>query len=262
MKNHTDSFDGLELIDSGHILGSRGLLIDGEVFYTGDISVRDRAFLRGARVPRCKTLILESTYGKPGFVFPSTGEIVDSVNKIISNLYSRGVPAILMGYPLGKAQVLTSLFRHWQPLYLHDSIIEMNNVYQDLGVDLGAGTAYSQAEEDGMLSRKPWIMVAPKTGPRSPFVQQMKDRYGAVTIGFTGWALANWSRFFSGLDYSIPLSDHCDFKELLSIVRACSPSKVYTFHGYAKELASHLTGLGYDAEALVRSNHVLSDYAG
>jgi len=27
--------DGLQLVENGHILGSRGLLIDGEVYYTG-----------------------------------------------------------------------------------------------------------------------------------------------------------------------------------------------------------------------------------
>ncbi|HJU58352.1 MAG TPA: hypothetical protein VJ583_01270, partial [Nitrososphaeraceae archaeon] len=35
----------LELIDSGHILGSKGLLAFNEIFYTGDISLRKRAFL-------------------------------------------------------------------------------------------------------------------------------------------------------------------------------------------------------------------------
>lgn len=260
IKKHSESMDGFELVDSGHILGSRGLLIDGEVFYTGDICVRDRAFLKGAKTPKCHTLILESTYGRPEFVFPSIESVMDDVNRIISELYSKCVPVILMGYPLGKAQVLTSLFRHWQPLYLHDSVQEMNSVHNDLGVDLGSCTSYSEAEEKDLLSKKPWIMIAPKTGPRSKFVQEMKERYNAVTMGFTGWALANWNHFFSGLDYSMPLSDHCDFNELISIVKACDPSKVYTFHGYAKELASHLGRLGYDAEPLVRNNHRISDY--
>ena len=44
--------EGFELIDTGHILGSRGLLIGGdEVFYTGDISIRERAFMKPAKVP-------------------------------------------------------------------------------------------------------------------------------------------------------------------------------------------------------------------
>src|SRR5688572_11514029 len=58
--------EGFDLIDTGHILGSRGLLIGGDqVFYTGDISIRERAFMKPAKLPNAKTLIIESTFGKP-----------------------------------------------------------------------------------------------------------------------------------------------------------------------------------------------------
>ena len=39
------------LIDSGHILGAKGLLFD-DVFYTGDICTRDRAFLKASIIPK------------------------------------------------------------------------------------------------------------------------------------------------------------------------------------------------------------------
>lgn len=254
LENYNESLDGFKLIDSGHILGSRGLLIDDKIFYTGDISVRDRAFLKGARVPKCEALILESTYGKPEFKFPSVNEVADNANKIISNLYSKGVPVILVGYPLGKAQVLTSMFKHWEPLYVHDSVYAMNRVYSDLGIDLPEAITYSQAEQDNLLSKRPWIMVAPKMSSGSKFISVMKDRCNAVTVGFSGWALTNWYKYSSGLDYALPLSDHCDFDELISIVKECNPSKVYTFHGYAAELAMQLNKLGYDSEPLARES--------
>jgi len=254
MERYDESLDGFELIDSGHILGSKGLLIDGKTFYTGDVSTRDREFLKGAKIPKCETLILESTYGKPEFKFPSINEITKNANKIISNIYSKGVPVILMGYPLGKAQVLTSMFKHWQPLYLHDSVHRMNQVYRDLGIDLGDAIPYSQAEQDNLLNKKPWVMVAPKMSSSSKFVLDMKDRYNAVTVGFSGWASANWYRYSSGLDYALPLSDHCDFDDLISLVKRCDPSKVYTFHGYSAELAMQLNRLGYDSEPLARES--------
>ncbi len=261
MARYDESLDGFELIDSGHILGSKGLLIDGKIFYTGDVSTRDRAFLKGAKIPKCEVLILESTYGKPEFRFPSVNEIIENANRIISNLYSKGVPVILMGYPLGKAQVLTSMFKHWQPLYLHDSVYKMNQICSDLGVDLGDAVPYSRAEADNLLSKKPWVMVAPKMSADSKFVLDMKQRYKAVTIGFSGWALTDWYRYSSGLDYSLPLSDHCDFHELVSIVKTGNPSKVYTFHGYSADLAAQLNKMGYHAEPLVRENYRLSDFA-
>jgi len=50
------------MLDSGHILGAKGLLFD-EIFYTGDICTRKRGFLEGAKIPKCKTLITECTFG-------------------------------------------------------------------------------------------------------------------------------------------------------------------------------------------------------
>lgn len=239
--------DGFQLVDTGHILGSRGLLVGDDVYYTGDISMRERAFLRPAKVPHAKTLIIESTFGRPEYVFPPLSEVTHRTNKIISEMYDLGIPVILMGYTLGKAQLLTKLFGHWDPI-VHDSVARINSVYSELGVKL-AGTTHRQAEEQAMLSKgKPWVMVAPLMSERSAFVREMKDRYDAVTIGFSGWAIGNRYRYMMGLDYVMPLSDHCDYRELVAAVKQCRPDKVYTFHGFAKEFAESLCEMGFDAE--------------
>ena len=46
----------------------------------------------------------------------------------------------------------------------------------------------------------------------------------------------------------MPMSDHCDYKELVDAVKQCRPEKVYTFHGFAAEFAKSLRQMGYDAE--------------
>ena len=48
--------ENFSMLDSGHILGSKGLFFE-DIFYTGDISLRDRGFLHGAKIPKCKTLV-------------------------------------------------------------------------------------------------------------------------------------------------------------------------------------------------------------
>jgi putative mRNA 3-end processing factor len=76
----------------------------------------------------------------------------------------------------------------------------------------------------------------------------MKYKHGAVTIGFSGWAVGSRYRYMMGLDYVMPLSDHCDYIELVEAVRQCNPDNVYTFHGFAKEFADSLQEMGFDAE--------------
>ena len=249
MQNHVEKMDDYFLIDSGHILGSKGLLFD-DIFYTGDICTRDRGFLKGAKIPKCKTLITECTFGLPEFVFPKLEVIKKQVNELISELYTRGVPVILMGYQLGKAQTITHLFGHWSPLYLHDSVKEMNDLHQQLGVPLMEGMGHSEAQNKGLLDKKPWIMVTPMMSEKNNFLREMRTKYGAVTIGFSGWAQSTKFPFGRRTDYSIAMSDHCDFDELVSMVVQSGAEQIYAIHGFVEEFTAHLRKIGITAHPL------------
>ena len=250
MENHVDSLDNFSLINSGHILGAKGLLFD-DIFYTGDLCTRDRGFLKGATIPKCKTLITECTFGLPEFVFPKLDDMLKQVNELISDLYTKGIPVILMGYQLGKAQTITQFFGHWGPLYLHDSIKAMNSLHQKFGISLKDGIGHTEAEKNGLLGKKPWIMVAPLMSSKNKFVQDMKSKYGAVTIGFSGWAQSNRFSFGRRTDYSIPISDHCDYNELMDVVVRSGAEQVYTIHGFVNEFASDLRSMGINAQPLL-----------
>ena len=253
MKNHVQSLDDFTLVDSGHILGAKGLLFH-DLFYTGDICTRNRGFLTGAIIPKCKTLITECTFGLPEFAFPQITYLQKQVNELISSLYGKGIPVILMGYQLGKAQTLTQLFGHWGPLYFHDSIKQMNDLHKKFGVPLNDGIGHSEAQKLGLLDKKPWLMIAPMASSKSAFVSEMKSKYGAVTIGFSGWAQSTKFAFGRRTDYSFPLSDHCDFSDLVDLVVKSGAEQVYTIHGFVKEFAAHLRKLGINAQPLIENS--------
>ncbi|MGQ0606786.1 MAG: exonuclease [Candidatus Nitrosotenuis sp.] len=248
ISNHVESLDEFKLYDSGHILGARGVLFD-DVFYTGDICTRERGFLKGATIPKCHTLIMECTFGKPEFVFPGIDDTIRRVNELISELYHKGKPILLMGYQLGKAQTISHLFGHWEPLYYHDSVKAMNDLHIKLGVPLKNAIGHTEAGAKGLLNKKPWVMVCPLMSENNPFIKQMKSKYDAITIGFSGWAKSN-APFVRKSDYSIPLSDHCDYLELVDLVKKSGAQKIYTIHGFVDEFASDLTKMGYDAQPL------------
>jgi putative mRNA 3-end processing factor len=256
LSDSREEHDGYRLIDTGHILGSKGLLVNhDEIYYTGDISIKERAFMRPALVPQAETLIIESTFGRPEYVFPDLQEIIHNANKIISEMYDKGIPVILMGYPLGKAQLLTEIFGHWDPLYVHDSVYNMNSIYSKLGIPLKHTVKHSAAESQNLLSKnKPWIMISPLFHRRNGFVKRMKESHGAITIGFSGWAVNTSYKFMMGLDYCLPMSDHCDYLDLVHVVKKCSPKKIYTFHGFSTDFAKTLRKLGFDAEPLLEKD--------
>ena len=239
------------LLDSGHILGSKALLIDDELYYTGDISIRQRAFMKPAFIPKAKMLLIESTFGTPDYVFPKIEEITHETNYIISKMYSNGIPVVLTGYPLGKAQILSYIFKHWEPIYVHDSILEYNNIYSKFGVNIDSYKSFSQAETEGLLSpNRPWLLIAPLSSSRKGFLHYVKEKYNPIMIGFSGWAIKSKYKYILGLDYCFPLSDHCDYNELLAVVKKCDPDMIYTFHGFAAQFACSLTKMGYNASPI------------
>ena len=248
-----DNMENFSLIDTGHILGSKGILFD-DIFYTGDITLRNRGFLKGAKIPKCKTLITECTFGLPEFVFPEVGDIVKQVNEIVSSLYSKGRPVLLLGYELGKSQTISQLFSNWDPLYYHDSVKKMNDLHRNLGMPLKEAMGHSEAESKGLLEKRPWVMVAPMMNAKSQFIQHMRTKYDAITIGFSGWANSTKFPFTRGTDYSIPLSDHCDYNELIQLVNQSGAEKVYTIHGFVEEFAKDLTRQGISAQPLRESS--------
>jgi putative mRNA 3-end processing factor len=246
LQESKEEFHGVDLVDAGHILGSRAILVEDSVFYTGDFSRRDRGFLKGSPGAKCDTLIMETTYGVPRYHFRDTGEIVSKVSKIIADAFDKCRPVVMTGYALGKAQMITYLFRQWDPIYLHESIYDLNEAHIDFGVKIPRLKKYDPRNET-MLERKPWIMISPSSSGRSSFMKMLKEKYGAISIAFTGWAVdQNFARMV-GVDYAFDLSDHCDFPELVDLAKYSNPSKIYTVHGFAEEFAEHLRTIGFDA---------------
>jgi hypothetical protein len=55
-------------------------------------------------------------------------------------------------------------------------------------------------------------------------------------------------------DYSVTMSDHCDFNELVDMVVKSGAEQVYTIHGFVEEFAAHLNTLGISAQPLVKNS--------
>lgn len=257
----TDAVEGVELFDSGHILGSRAIRIEEEVFYTGDASGRARAFLGKCKTRRARVLVTETTYGSPEYEFPQTAKLVREVNGLISSAFDRGLPVVLMGYPLGKAQLLAYLFPSWKPLYYHQSVAAMNKVHLDHGVRLAPAATFDPERDSDSLPNGPWVMVAPLLNGRNRLMAHLKKKHGAVLVAFSGWAVMPGYSRSVGSDFAFPLSDHCDYPELIKLVQEVSPEVVYTTHGFSREFASDLRRIGFDARPLAPHQSSITEFS-
>ncbi|MGC8556027.1 MAG: hypothetical protein ACP5NG_03350, partial [Conexivisphaera sp.] len=225
---------GLRLVRTGHILGSAGLLVEGRLYYTGDISGRPREFMPGPERVECGTLITESTYGRPEYRFPAHGELVDGLRRFLAEQYNQGRPAILIGYPLGKSQILQHAVRGWRPLISFESVEAYSRVYRELGVDLPEPDAVVRRPEDLLGLRGPATVIAPSSMRGS--LVRIADRLGAGAAWFSGWAL----RFRVPGARGFALSDHADHGELLRFAASTGAEEALTVHGFPEDLARSL----------------------
>lgn len=259
--NYTSEAEGLELINSGHILGSSAVKFEmnGEtVLYTGDASMRDRAYLDGFRPPEADVLVMETTYGIPSYRFPPQEQVEANIRAWMEE--NTDTPLILFGYSLGKAQKIQHIVESFsdRPLIAHGAVKKMNDVVEEvseLGFSVRPYTENKQVlEENGVL-------IAPSRSSQADWVESVVDEYGALKAGFSGWAVSDSFKYRGGYDETFVLSDHCDFDELVEMVEKVDPERVYTLHGFDEAFASHLKKeMGINARALKRNQASLTDF--
>ncbi|MFB6114975.1 MAG: MBL fold metallo-hydrolase RNA specificity domain-containing protein [Candidatus Nanohalobium sp.] len=255
------SITGLELIDSGHILGSSAVKfeMDGDtVLYTGDASTRNRAYMDGFKPPEADILVMETTYGIPSYRFPPQEEVEANIREWIES--NQDSPLILFGYSLGKAQKIQHIVEKFtdRPLIAHGSVKKMNDVVEQVSDLNFSARPYKENKE---VLEDNGILIAPSNTSQADWVEKVVDEYGARKAGFSGWAVSDSFKYRGGYDETFVLSDHCDFDELVEVVEKVDPERVYTLHGFDEAFASHLKKeLGINARALKKNQSSLTDF--
>ena len=231
----------LRLLPAGHMLGSAMVHFEapaGSVVYTGDLKLRGP---RPVSLPRADVLVIESTYGRPHFLFPDHREMVEQIARWCDTVLAEGVTPVLLCHAIGKAQeMMLALAPYGIRFALEERCLPGTAAYREAGeaipdyIELVPGQDYSGR-----------VVIAPPAGKA---VIRRLHRYRCALV--SGWAQDREFRAIFGADVAFPLSDHCDFEELLEVVERVGAEQVYTVHGFTDDLARHLRKRGVRASAL------------
>jgi Cft2 family RNA processing exonuclease len=250
---HGDSLDldhaRLSVHDAGHMLGSAQLLFEHggcRLLYTGDLKLRRPGGADPTPIPRCEVLVVESTYGRPHFRFPEPDAAAEGVALWCRRALDARVTPVLLAHATGKAQeLMVALGNYGFRFALEERCLPSAHAYEAAGIPLPDWVELT--DEPGER-----VVIAPPAGKEA--VRRLR-RYRTALI--SGWACdPDFWRIF-GADVAFPLSDHCDFDELLEVVRLSGADQVYTVHGFAADLARHLRRRGVRAHALQASEQLL-----
>lgn len=288
---------GIELVPAGHVVGSRAAIIDLDdvsgsledvtdddgprrYCYTGDFSTRDRCYLEGfdPRAVDADALVMETTYGLPKYRFSPQEELEAAILDWLRDNDDR--PCFLFGYSLGRAQKLQWVARDatgdgGREILVSESIREVNRAIEratdgdspdgatDRPADGSAsgGLEFPGRRYDSLRGLTDEIVILPSNQARADWVETAVDRENGLKAGFSGWAVDDSFRYRGHYDVTFPLTDHCDFDELVETVRAIDPEVVYTNHGFDEAFADHLaTEYGYRAQPLKRNQTTLEEF--
>lgn len=234
----------LTLWPAGHILGSAMAMLEAEgrsLLYTGDFKLRAGFSSEICQPVRADILVMETTFGRPRYVFPPAAEVIAGLIQFCRDCLARKEVPVLLGYSLGKAQeLLVALGGAGLPLMGHDSMARMTEIYVEFGRAIPAVRPWDPA------AAAECVVLAPPGAALEALRKHQTIRLAVVT----GWALDAGCRYRYRADAAFPLSDHADYPELLEFVRQVAPERIYTLHGFAGEFATQLRRLGYDARAL------------
>ena len=235
----------LTLFSAGHVLGSSQLMIEGDAgrfVYTGDFKLTRSYTCEPPEVKPCDVVLMECTYGRPQYVFPSRDEVEEQIVAFAVRALEDGCAPIFFAYSLGKAQeAMAILAKANVPLTVHGAVHAMARVYEEAGVRLGPYEKYHAPTYDGTRA-----LIWPPSGKTRP---KAAHRRPVRTAVLTGWALAPGATYRYGVDAAIALSDHADFPSLLRYIEAAQPKKVLLNHGW-RDFVWRLRRLGVDAEYL------------
>ncbi len=253
--NSKKKFDGfeLELKENGHLLGSSQIKIVGDStnVITSDFRLDDSLIFKGVVPQKADTLVLETTFGSPEYVFPKQEELVPEMISWIQKNAKTGL-VLLSGYSLGKAQELTAIANEagFNPL-VHDSIYDINNVYKKHGVKIG-----NYEKLDHNLKDYQVLIMPPQLVERHLFsTLEHFDKRKIHSAVATGWEYRGY------FDKIFHLSNHADYNGLISYVEQSNPKLILTDHGFCEEFARKLNRLGFNAKPLKQhKQRIIGEY--
>jgi Cft2 family RNA processing exonuclease len=222
---------------------------EGTVLYTGDISMGNSYTMEPARAVNCDLLIIETTFGAPQFKFPPRKEVaLDMIRWAVMEAIPAGYVPAFRSDALGNAQEIISIFNRMTnlPVVTAKNATKVSDVYRQFGHKLDY-VDFNTPEGQELLESGRCVVIAPKGAKLG-----IENLDPALASG--------WAAIMRNRAKAFPLSDHADFRELLSFIRRCRPKRVLTFHGgkMTRGFAEYVKKrLGIDAGPLTKRQETL-----
>ncbi len=171
----------MTLLPAGHIFGSAMSLIEAEgqtLLYTGDFKLRPGLSAEPCEPRRADILIMETTFGRPQYVFPPSQPVLQGVSRFCREALDNDETPVLLGYSLGKSQeLLCGLGAAGLPLMLHGAVYKLTQVYEQLSHCFPQYERYEAARARGK------VLLCPPHVANSAMLRHLGKTRTAILTG-------------------------------------------------------------------------------
>ena len=220
----------ISLHPAGHIPGSAQVRLEyqGKVaVVSGDYKVEDDGLSTPFEPVKCHEFVSECTFGMPIYDWEPQEEVFKQINDWWKSNAEQGLNSIIFAYSLGKAQrVLTHLQSEIGEIFVHGVIANTNEALAADGLILPEATRVNQDLPKSAF--KGALIIAPPAVMNTSWMNRFAPYR---TANCSGWMNVRGIRRRSSLDRGFVLSDHADWKGLISAIQATEAEKVYLTHG-------------------------------
>lgn len=219
--------------NSGHVLGSVQFEVntpEGTVLYTGDLCTEETFTMNPATPADCDILVIETTFGSPMFQFPRREDVAVEVYQWAVNTVVNGRVPTFKTDSIGNAQEIISILNQYTnlPVVTNKSATRVTDLYRKHGYNLDSIDAETEEGQELLESGK-CALITPKGS---------KPKWDNLDIALA----SGWAAIMGRKRIAFPLSDHADYRGLMSHIRKCKPKRVLTFHGgnMTKDFHNHV----------------------
>lgn len=238
----------VRLVPSGHILGSAQVVLDWQgtrVVVSGDYKRAPDPTCAPFELVACDVFVTEATFALPVFRHERAE---DEARRLLQSMARQPERTHLLGvYGLGKCQRMLKLVReagYEAPVYLHGALAGLTELYQTLGVDLGAVCPVAEADAKSLAGA---LVLCPP----SALADRWSRRFADPVIAFaSGWMRVRGRARQRGVELPLVVSDHADWPELIDTIVATGAEDVWVTHGREDALVHQLALMGRKARAL------------
>jgi putative mRNA 3-end processing factor len=226
------------LFPAGHTIGSSQILLEhrGKKWVvSGDYKVQDDGISGKFQPIKCDVFITEATFALPIYNWNAQSSIFKDIENWWRRNLENNTTSILTCYSFGKAQrLLHNLDTTISPIFAHGSIYNINEVLRNYGFKLPK-IMKSLVKYKDKFSKS--LILTPNSSTRTNWMRRFKN-YSLASA--SGWMSIRGIRRRRNIDRGFVLSDHADWNNLNSAIKATEAKIVYVTHGYTKSLTRWL----------------------